>query len=344
MRRRLTSCALLVCLAAASVAAQQPQQYTRVWLRVAPEGEEFAVHFPEPNYRIRRELPFGGGVVLKPASFEVALRGSYLSVLTFAKSQAGTPKSLDEFVRGFRHALGESTAGQRASLESERNVKLDGRDGRQFRLTVGEDTGAARAFETEKHFYVVLTFGGEAGASLAEHFQNSFTLDPTAADRVALSEQADVLRTPVKPPAPLWPVAGGAPLVGSSDAQPTDYSRLPVIKPGERKVVVSGGVLNGKAVAKIPPAYPPIAKAARAQGTVTVQILVDEEGYVISANAVSGHPLLQQSAVFAARQARFTPTTLEGQPVKVSGVITYNFVLQGSGLKPAPQSGGGPAQ
>jgi protein TonB len=58
-----------------------------------------------------------------------------------------------------------------------------------------------------------------------------------------------------------------------------------------------------------------------------VQIIVDEEGYVISARAVSGHPLLQQAAVFAARQARFTPTLLEGRPVKVSGVITYNFVL-----------------
>src|SRR5436305_251897 len=92
--------------------------------------------------------------------------------------------------------------------------------------------------------------------------------------------------------------------------------------------VGSGGVLNGKAISKPQPAYPPIAKAARAQGTVTVQILVDESGRVVSATAVSGHPLLQQAAVAAARQARFSPTLLSGQPVKVSGVITYNFVLQ----------------
>lgn len=92
--------------------------------------------------------------------------------------------------------------------------------------------------------------------------------------------------------------------------------------------VVSGGVLNGKAISKPQPAYPPIAKAARASGPVTVQVLVDETGKVVSAHAVSGHPLLQQSAVSAARQARFSPTLLSGQPVKVSGVITYNFVLQ----------------
>src|SRR5215210_782207 len=76
------------------------------------------------------------------------------------------------------------------------------------------------------------------------------------------------------------------------------------------------------------PTPPPIAKAARASGTVTVQILVDESGRVVSASAVSGHPLLQQAAVAAARNARFSPTLLSGQPVKVSGVITYNFVLQ----------------
>lgn len=92
--------------------------------------------------------------------------------------------------------------------------------------------------------------------------------------------------------------------------------------------VVSGGVLNGKAISKPQPAYPAIAKAAKASGNVTVQVTVDESGNVISARAVSGHPLLQQSAVAAARQAKFSPTKLSGQPVKVTGVITYNFVLQ----------------
>src|ERR1044071_1315622 len=98
MRRRLFNCALLVSLAAASAAAQQS---ARTWYRVAPEGEEFAVHFPEPNYRIRRELPFGGGVTLKPASFEIAYDGAFLSVLSFAKSEPAVPKSLGAFVKGF---------------------------------------------------------------------------------------------------------------------------------------------------------------------------------------------------------------------------------------------------
>lgn len=91
---------------------------------------------------------------------------------------------------------------------------------------------------------------------------------------------------------------------------------------------ISGGVLNGKAISKPQPTYPPIAKAAHASGLVTVQVLVDEKGSVISAHAISGHPLLISSAEAAARQAKFSPTVLSGQPVKVSGIITYNFVAQ----------------
>lgn len=89
---------------------------------------------------------------------------------------------------------------------------------------------------------------------------------------------------------------------------------------------ISGGVLNGKAISLPRPAYPPAARAVRASGPVTVQVLIDENGDVISASAVSGHPLLRAAAVEAARDAKFSPTMLSGELVKVSGVITYNFV------------------
>lgn len=89
---------------------------------------------------------------------------------------------------------------------------------------------------------------------------------------------------------------------------------------------ISGGVLNGKATSLPKPPYPPAARAVRASGAVSVQVLIDESGNVVSASAVSGHPLLRAAAVAAARSAKFSPTMLSGQPVKVSGVITYNFV------------------
>ena len=110
----------------------------------------------------------------------------------------------------------------------------------------------------------------------------------------------------------------GAPTEGMPSTEARPSIRAPI----------SGGVLNGKALELPKPAYPEIARAAHASGTVVVQVLIDEEGYVIAAHAVSGHPLLQAASVAAAREAKFSPTTLAGEPVKVTGVIQYNFVAQ----------------
>ena len=92
-----------------------------------------------------------------------------------------------------------------------------------------------------------------------------------------------------------------------------------------------GGILNGRAESLPSPAYPPAAKAVKASGTVAVQVTIDESGNVISATAIGGHPLLRAAAVEAARQAKFKPTLLSGEPVKVNGVLTYNFVLPDDG-------------
>lgn len=99
-------------------------------------------------------------------------------------------------------------------------------------------------------------------------------------------------------------------------------------KPTPPRAPISGGVLNGKAVRLVQPTYPAIARQAHASGTVVVQVLIDENGNVVSAHAISGHPLLQAVAVAAARASKFSPTKLSGQPVKVNGVIQYNFVGQ----------------
>ncbi len=129
------------------------------------------------------------------------------------------------------------------------------------------------------------------------------------------------------------PVAAGTGGTGTGPVGPTkvlaeEPPPPPEPKPTPPRAPISGGVLNGKAISLPKPAYPPIARQAHASGTVVVQVTIDENGSVISAHAVSGHPLLQGVAVAAARGARFSPTKLSGQPVKVTGVITYNFVAQ----------------
>lgn len=96
-----------------------------------------------------------------------------------------------------------------------------------------------------------------------------------------------------------------------------------VVKP--KQTIVSGGVVNGKAISLPPPPYPAAARAVGAKGAVSVQVTIDENGNVISATAVSGPALLRSAAAAAARNAKFRPTLLSNQPVKVKGVIIYNF-------------------
>lgn len=106
-----------------------------------------------------------------------------------------------------------------------------------------------------------------------------------------------------------------------------DVEPPPVIKknPPPSKPV-SRGVLNGQATSLPKPIYSAAARGVGAQGQVSVQVTIDESGRVISANAISGNLLLRPDAEKAARNARFTPTLLSDVPVKVTGVITYNFI------------------
>lgn len=87
----------------------------------------------------------------------------------------------------------------------------------------------------------------------------------------------------------------------------------------------SGEAQSGKMLSSPRPDYPLLAMKAGATGTVAVEVTIDETGNVIAAHAISGHPLLQSSAVAAARQATFQPTIKNGQPVKVTKVIMFEF-------------------
>jgi TonB family protein len=110
------------------------------------------------------------------------------------------------------------------------------------------------------------------------------------------------------------------------EAAPPPPPPPPVKKaPPKAPVIRSMGVINGKATSLPKPAYPAAARAVQADGQVSVHVLIDESGHVVSANATSGHPLLRNAAEAAARNARFTPTQLSGVPIKVSGTIIYNF-------------------
>ena len=101
----------------------------------------------------------------------------------------------------------------------------------------------------------------------------------------------------------------------------------PASKPAPQ-IIKASEILNGRAVSLPKPNYPQMGRLMHLQTKISVQVLIDETGKVISARAIDGHPLFRQVSETAAFQARFSPTKLGEQAVKVSGVITYNFVLQ----------------
>lgn len=97
----------------------------------------------------------------------------------------------------------------------------------------------------------------------------------------------------------------------------------------DRPVIVPGGVLTGRALRLPKPAYPSSARYSRVSGAVSVWVLIDEQGSVQTAGAINGHSLLQDSARDSACDAKFSPIVLGGKPIKVSGVLTYNFFAGG---------------
>ena len=116
---------------------------------------------------------------------------------------------------------------------------------------------------------------------------------------------------------------------GTSPPPEKAEGELPPVRKGQ--VNNSRGypnVLNERALKLVKPRYPALARMGHASGTVMVEVLIDEEGKVIAAKAISGHPLLWGVSVEAAKNSLFSPTLIAGAPVRVTGVVQYNFVEQ----------------
>jgi periplasmic protein TonB len=122
-------------------------------------------------------------------------------------------------------------------------------------------------------------------------------------------------------------IVGGTPRGGDDPPPPPPPPPTPAPTPKQIQKI-SSGVLPGMAISKPPPPYPPIARAARASGAVVIQVVISEDGRVEQAEVLSGHPLLREAALQAAKRWVFKPTLLSGVPVKVQGALTFNFTLQ----------------
>lgn len=93
-----------------------------------------------------------------------------------------------------------------------------------------------------------------------------------------------------------------------------------------KETIINGGILNGKATSLPFPKYPQAARKDKASGIVSVKVIIDTDGKVVSAEGFEGNPKLFDAAIEAAKKAKFKPTKLSGKLVKVSGVLIYRFI------------------
>lgn len=115
------------------------------------------------------------------------------------------------------------------------------------------------------------------------------------------------------------------------EAPPPPPTPTPVVKPTPTPtpdvVRLTSQLTQGRVLRKVEPPYPALAKQARIQGLVQVQISISESGTVTDVTLLTGHPLLRDAAMQAAKQWRFIPTELNGQRVRAIGMLTFNFKL-----------------
>ncbi len=137
-----------------------------------------------------------------------------------------------------------------------------------------------------------------------------------AATAVAPTPSAPTAASPSTPPVPA--AAPVPPTKEKSKSKSKDKDK----EKGDKDKVEKGGLIEAPQ-----PGYPDEARQQSIQGTVVVTIVIDGEGHVVYAKAKSGPEALHAASEQAATKARFRPTTLNGEPVKVSGAISYNFVL-----------------
>jgi len=307
------------------------------WETLRPEGEEFTIQMPKNSTIETSTEPYHKMMLNTRLYFVSNPSGGIFAIVSMSGIKANPAlysemERLNSYVDAFKQWFPAKIRGKGAvaKLTLVGNKTLNGHAGRDYRLTIGELSGTAQVYATRKRFYAITALNTKKEEALSDRFLSSFELPqkiteaPTAvaAKRVEKPEEPNPLQDKSAQKPDVQPQDPDGSTEKSADGKVTDVP--PPTEPGKRNPI-SGGILNGKAISLPKPDYPADARNAKAAGTVVVQVTIDEYGNVVSAKAVSGHPLLQQASVNAALQARFSPTFMMGEPVKVTGVITYNF-------------------
>lgn len=355
--RRL-SFAILTLLFAVSTLAAQTQKAAAAWTEwetITPEGEEFTVTMPKNPTTESVKFPYHKMELNTRLYLAKSPTGPVLAIASFSGIKSN-PAQYTEYARfnsyidAFKDFFPpkvrtKDTAIAKLTLVS--NKPFNGHTGRSYKIAIGELNGVVHAFVTRKRFYAIVSLNTKKDEAIEEKFLSSFTLperepDPpknvetaandtpaapqeqqaseqTLEDKPPSAEQKQAMQQGIEGTAVSAPKKEGEPTGGGEVGQP-QTPQTPQ-DPNQKRGPVNAGMLNAKAIYLPRPQAP-----ADAHGIVLVQVLIDEQGGVIEAKAVSGPQNLHAAAVTAARLARFMPTVLAGQPVQVSGTLSYNFV------------------
>jgi len=308
MKHRLMKLSVLTCLLLSCPTQVRPQSE---WQKIAPLGESFTVLMPTKAVEASRLIPLNEKDSVPERVYYSVSDGRRYMIVSFVRTPPDQVRPLSNFT-DFISAMEQSFKGsdrEKRLLIFDSDLVFESRSVKQYRLMLGDHEGLARFFETEKAFFAQIVVGADEADQDVRQFLSSFKVGSTNTDAKAtgIISTQDLRGIPSSdsgnaalPPEP-WPRTTG-----------------PII----------GGVLNGKALSLAKPSYPKAARKNRDEGQVRVRIVIDEFGKVISAEAIEGAESLREAAIDAAYKSLFTPTRLMGQPVKVSGVIVYNFVAQ----------------
>ena len=303
---------LLVAVTAISVGtAPTASSQEQPWQKIAPVGESFRILMPTQAVEASRRIPLDDKDSISERVYCSLAAGRRYMVASFTKTspdRVPALSSFDNFILGIEQSFKGSKEEISKTLTFDRDIPFEKGIARQYRIKLGEYPGIARFIGADKAFYAVMVIGADENDAEVQRFLSSFGLGETNSSAGlsgvvvdAPTNAAELERVRAALPPEPWPRTAG-----------------PII----------GGVINGKAISLSVPKYPKEARKAHDSGQVRVQVLIDEQGVVISAKAIEGPDSLREVAVRAALQSRFTPTRLMGQPVKVNGVIIYNFVAQ----------------
>lgn len=276
------------------------------WKTIQPESEEFTVEMPALPTKVGRIISTEEGSKLDPIVYDVVANNVRFQIMSFNKVLRGPVpmlQSFNLFVEGFQRAFVKGSDHRKNSLMLEKNPASVDQAAQQFQLKIDNYQGVLRLYEAKYHFYVVMVIGGLDDDPFVGGFLNSFRLEGKIHTYQGPDKSIGEASYPTIPPEP-W--SGQS----SSSTAP-----------------ISLGILNNKAIHLPAAKYPDEARQTKASGRVRVKVVVDEEGKVISAEAIEGPAVLMEAATKAAWKARFSRTRLMGHPVKVTGVLVYGFVF-----------------